>query len=85
MVKLNVIIRHNQITNHYYVHSNGHADWSTINPVDASEEMRRTSSNVHAHTAWVTDEFKSTRQARQYCLLRGQGLDHDTAVIRSNI
>ena len=81
MSKTLTILRHNPITNHFYVHSDGQVDWTSTDHEEADREVARIlSRGKAAHDAWVSSKFKNTRQARKYCLLRGEGSDHELAM-----
>lgn len=84
MSKTLVILRHNPLTNHFYVHSDGQVDWTSTSHAEADQEVTRIlSRGKSAHDAWVSNKFKNTRQARKYCLLRGGGADHEFALTES--
>jgi len=84
MSKTLVILPPNPLTNHFYVHSDGQMDWTSTSHTEADHEVTRIlSRGKSAHDAWVSRKFKNTRQARKYCLLRGEGADHEFALTES--
>jgi hypothetical protein len=59
-------------------------DWTSTSHTEADHEVTRIlSRGKSAHDAWVSRKFKNTRQARKYCLLRGEGADHEFALTES--
>lgn len=71
------IIKHNTGTGHRYVHSNGGHDMMFRDRVKAEMECLRL---IQAHIQAEIIKINTPSQARDYCRLRGEGLDHEDAM-----
>ena len=74
-----VIIRHNETTGHRYVHSDGQNDMTFKSADEAEREVARIK-KFGTHAARSIGIFRSTREARTYCRLLGQGLAEYDAI-----
>lgn len=74
------IVRHNPITGHRYVHTDGRNEKVFKTMTFAMQERDRLMSLCSGHDVEIHGDFTSARQAREYCRLRGEGLDMETAI-----
>lgn len=74
------IVRHNPITGHRYVHTDGRNEKTFKTLAFAMQEKERLMGWGSAHEVEIHDQFTSARQAREYCRLRGEGVDMETAI-----
>lgn len=72
-----VIIKYNPDTGHRYVHSDGHSE--KLYRDRSKAEIARLSLHLPIDRSEII-AVDSPAQAREYCRLRGEGLDHDTAL-----
>lgn len=75
-----VIIRHNTVTNHYYVHSDGQNDFISTEAGPMMKQLERILMWGSAHEAQPLGGVKNTRQARAYCSYRNDGMEHVEAL-----
>lgn len=78
---MHIIVRHNAVTGHRYVLTDGRNDRIFKDAESAKLEAKRLQGWGSAHGVEIYDCFKSTRQAREYCRLRGEGLHQDVAIL----
>ncbi len=76
-----VIIRHNPVTNHFYVHSDGQNDMGFTSQALAQTEVDRIESFGSQHGATILSGLKKARQGRLYCKMRGAGEGHEDALV----
>lgn len=75
-----IIIRHNPVTNHRYVLTDGRNDRVFRDAQAATLEARRIQGWGSAHGVEIYGCFDSTRQAREYCRLMGEGMSKADAI-----
>lgn len=80
MSKKYIIVRHNHVTGHRYVHTDGRNERIFKDAGAAKMEAERLLGWGSAHGVEIHDSFSSARQAREYCRLRGEGLDKIAAI-----
>lgn len=80
MSKKYMLVRHNPVTGHRYVHSDGRNDRIFRDADAARMEAERLLGWGSAHGVEIHHSFSSARQAREYCRLRGEGLDKLAAI-----
>ncbi len=80
---MHIIVRHNAVTNHRYVLTDGRSDRIFRDGKAAEQEARRILGWGSAHGVEVHDCFSNTRQAREYCRRMGEGLDKVDAIQRA--
>ena len=74
------IVRHNPITGHRYVHTDGRKEKIFKTLASVMLERDRIIGRGSAHELEIHGDFACARQAREYCRLRGEGLDKETAI-----
>lgn len=80
---MHIIVRHNTVTGHRYVLTDGRNDRVFKDAESAKLEAERLQGWGSAHGVEIHDCFKTTRQAREYCRLMGEGLDKVAAINRA--
>lgn len=75
-----LIIRHNEVSGHRYVHSDGqkHMTFQGLDAADA--EVVRIKKLGATHAAKVYGIFRNTKQAVSYCHLLAGGVDEAMAI-----
>lgn len=80
---MHIIVRHNAVTGHRYVLTDGRNDRIFKDAESAHLEAKRLQGWGSAHGVEIHNCFKSTRQAREYCRLMGEGLGQADAISRA--
>ena len=77
---MHIIIRQDRMTGHRYVLTDGLKDrvFKDREAAEAAAKCLRGWGSTH--DIEIYDDFKSSRQAREYCRLLGEGLDRDSAI-----
>lgn len=78
--KVYIIIRHNPVTGHRYVLTDGHNGRVFQDAASAELEAKHLQGWNSAHGVEIHGCFKNTKQASEYCRLMGQGLDEASAI-----
>ncbi len=77
---VHIIVRHNQITGHRYVLTDGRNDRIFKTREAAEIEARRLLGWGSAHEVEIHSCFTNPIQAREYCYLTGQGMSKEDAI-----